>query len=128
MSKILLALALLGIAALVYAKARGGENVLPPKEFVEKHKAEGGVLLDVRTPEEYTAGHVAGAENINFYDPGFAEKIAGKDKQQTYFVYCRSGGRSGKTAAMMKEAGFTKVYDMAGGMNAYEAAKLPVEK
>ncbi len=128
MSKIVLVLALLGIAALVYAKARGGENVLPPKEFVEKHKAQGGVLLDVRTPDEYKAGHLAGAENVNFYDADFAEKIAGKDKQKTYFVYCRSGGRSGKTAAMMKEAGFASVYDMAGGMNAYEAAKLPIEK
>ncbi len=128
MSKWLLALALLTVAALVFARVRGGENVLAPKEFVEKYKAEGGVLLDVRTPDEYKAGHMAGSENINFYDADFAQKIAAKDKAKTYFVYCRSGGRSGKTAAMMKEAGFTKVYDMAGGMGAYEAAQLPVEK
>lgn len=84
------------------------------------------VVLDVRTPEEYAAGHLEGATLIDFYEPGFAEQIAALDPGVPYVVYCRSGNRSGETTALMDELGFASVADVDGGILAWDAAGLPV--
>src|SRR5205809_7145657 len=54
------------------------------------------VVLDVRTPREFEAGHIKGATNINFNDKEFAKRVAALDKNKTYVVHCAAGGRSGK--------------------------------
>src|SRR4051812_31188353 len=56
------------------------------------------LLLDVRTPEEYSAGKLANSVNIDFNDEDFKEQIAKLDKSKTCYVYCRSGNRSHKAA------------------------------
>lgn len=85
-------------------------------DLLARRQADGGaVILDVRTPEEFQAGHAPGALNINFYDSDFSASLDRLDKNQSYFVYCRSGSRSGKTLTLMKQNGFTEVYDLAGG-------------
>ena len=90
--------------------------------------AEPGVkLLDVRTPEEYAEGHIAGAQLLDWNAPGFAEGLAGLDENATWVVYCRSGNRSGQATALMAQEGFTDVNDVAGGIVAWEAAGLPVQ-
>ena len=76
-------------------------------------------LIDVRTPEEFAKGHLDGAKNINFNAPTFENQINQLDKNQPAFIYCHSGGRSGKAYKKMKAWGFTKVYDMEGGYSAY---------
>ena len=73
----------------------------------EQAKADGAVVLDVRSPEEFAAGHVAGATNLNFESADFASAVADLDKGDTYVVYCRSGRRSALAAAQMSEAGLT---------------------
>jgi len=73
-------------------------------------------LVDVRTPAEYAAGHLEGAVNINFNDENFETLISTVDKSKPVAVYCGRGGRSGKCASFMKEAGFTKIYDLDGGI------------
>ena len=73
-------------------------------------------LLDVRTPEEYTAGHLKGAVNINFYEQTFEEKIDSLDKRKKYLVYCRSGGRSRQTMFLMRDLGFEEVCNLSGGI------------
>ena len=85
-------------------------------------------VLDVRTPEEYAEGHVAGATLIDFYEPDFAERIGELDRDQEYVVYCRSGNRSGQAVALMAEQGFGAVNDVDGGIVAWEAAGLPVSR
>jgi len=91
--------------------------------------ADGGVqVLDVRTPEEFAAGHVKGATLIDFYEPDFAERIAELDRDTAYVVYCRSGNRSGKATALMAEQGFAAVSDVDGGVVAWQAAGLPLER
>ncbi len=87
---------------------------------------DGGVtLLDVRTPEEFAAGHIAGAENIDFYASDFADRLGGLDHGGRYVVYCKSGNRSGQATVMMAQGGFASVTDVDGGFDAWETAGLP---
>lgn len=83
-------------------------------------------IIDVRTPEEFAAGHVAGAININVEAPDFDEQIAALDAEDAYLVYCRSGRRSALAADQMAEAGFTDIID-AGGLEELAAAGAPIE-
>jgi rhodanese-related sulfurtransferase len=79
-------------------------------------------ILDVRTPEEFAAGHLEGAVNYNIHAPEFADNLAKLDKEKEVVVYCAAGGRSAKAAGQMNGLGFKKVRDMSGGMNAWRAA------
>jgi rhodanese-related sulfurtransferase len=73
-------------------------------------------LIDVRTPEEYAEGFINNANNINFFDDDFLSQMSVLDRDKPVYLYCKSGGRSGKAAIQLKEAGFTKVYDLEGGI------------
>ncbi|MEO1436628.1 MAG: rhodanese-like domain-containing protein, partial [Bacteroidota bacterium] len=84
-----------------------------------KHVESNLQLIDVRTPEEVAQGAIEGATNINFRASDFQEKILALDKEQPVLVYCKSGGRSGKTADLLVKQGFTKVYDLDGGYTAF---------
>ena len=84
------------------------------------------VVLDVRTPAEFTAGHLPGARNLDIEASTFAAQVAGLDKDTTYAVYCRSGSRSDAALEQMSAAGFTHLYDLAGGLNAWQAVGGPV--
>jgi len=77
--------------------------------------AQGAVVLDVRTPEEYAEGHLDGARNLNVADD-FGRAVSALPKTGRYVVYCRSGNRSAQAAAVMKGLGFTDVAD-AGGLD-----------
>lgn len=85
------------------------------------------VVLDVRTPDEFNAGHLDGAVMIDFYESDFAANINELDRDQPYLLYCRSGNRSGQTLALMEDLGFTNVADVDGGINAWLDAGLPVQ-
>jgi phage shock protein E len=100
--------------------------VLASPEEAQALIADGDVtVLDVRTPEEFAAGHLAGAENVDFYATDFAEQIDTLDQGEQYVVYCRSGNRSEKATRLMAQKGFTTVADVDGGIVAWEAAGLP---
>ncbi len=79
-------------------------------------------LIDVRTPEEVAKGSIEGAINYNFYDADFEEKIKSLNPETATYIYCKSGGRSGKTAKLLTKLGFQEVYDLKGGFNAWKAA------
>lgn len=83
------------------------------------------VILDVRTPEEFAEGHLDGAIMIDFYRDDFADRLAGLDPNVPYLLYCRSGNRSGQTASIMSDLGFTNVADVDGGILAWNQAGLP---
>jgi rhodanese-related sulfurtransferase len=86
----------------------------------------GAVVVDVRTPAEFAAGHLDGAVNIDVQDaPGFAAAVGGLDPAATYVVYCRTGNRSAQAVARMTDLGFT-VVDAGGLTAAAEATGLPV--
>ena len=79
-------------------------------------KDENSTLIDVRTFEEFNEGHIDGAINIDIFSPKFQEDVEKLDKDKKYFVVCRSGGRSMSAASAMESLGFSKIYNMAGGM------------
>jgi rhodanese-related sulfurtransferase len=85
-------------------------------------------LVDVRTPDEFQSGYIAGAQNLNIQDADFAKKIGQLDKTRPVLVYCAMGGRSAKAASQFSKLGFPNVYDLKGGMTAWKAAGKPVEK
>ncbi len=93
----------------------------------EKRGDTSFAILDVRTPEEYTSGHLAGSENIDYYAADIKEKLAELDRSKTYLVYCRTGKRSSAVATMMESLGFTQINDLQGGIEAWKAASLPIE-
>ena len=84
------------------------------------------VVLDVRTPEEFSEGHLDGAINIDFYEPDFGTNLASLDKDVPYVLYCRSGNRSGTTAQEMRSLGFTEVYEVDGGILSWLDNGLPL--
>lgn len=78
-----------------------------------------GTILDVRTPEEWAEGTIAKAEKIDYYSDDFATQVEKLDKSKPVFVYCKKGGRSAGAAETLKEKGFTKVYNLDGGITAW---------
>ena len=73
------------------------------------------VLVDVRTPEEYVAGSVQGAENIDFLGENFKEEFAKFDKEKPVYIFCQSGNRSEKAGKVLSEMGFEEIYDIESG-------------
>lgn len=106
--------------------ATPGVRVAPPEQAHALVDAADVVVLDVRTPEEYAAGHIEGAVLVDFQADDFADRIASLDRDTTYVLYCRSGNRSAQARALMDELGFRDVTDVAGGFQAWQAAGLPV--
>ncbi|MFV0374916.1 rhodanese-like domain-containing protein [Microbacterium sp.] len=84
------------------------------------------VIVDVRTPAEYSEGHLQGALNIDVQSPAFADGIAGLDPAGEYVVYCRSGNRSATAVKAMRDAGFTGVTDAGGMSSAAESTGLEI--
>ena len=85
-------------------------------------------IIDVRTPEEYAGGHIGNAVNVDYYSASFKDEINGFARDRTYIIYCRTGARSAGARDIMKELGFQKIYNMAGGITGWEAAGLPLVK
>ena len=80
---------------------------------------QGGTILDVRTPEEWAEGTIANAQKMNYFDENFPAQIENLNKETPVFVYCKSGGRSSSAAQLLKEKGFSKIYNLDGGITAW---------
>ena len=86
------------------------------------------IIIDVRTPEEFAAGHIENAINIDFRSEGFEDSINELDKNKTYLVYCRTANRSRSAVNIMEELDFNEIYHMLGGIVQWEAEGLPIAK
>ena len=86
------------------------------------------VILDVRTPEEYSEGHIKDAVLIDFMGEDFQKQIENLDKSKTYAVYCKAGGRQQKASVEMEALGFEKILLLDGGITSWTAEGKPVEK
>ena len=98
------------------------------EEFAKLRATGTNVVLDVRTREEWEQGHLPDAILIDFIEPDFEEKIAKLDPDKTYLVVCASGGRSARACKKMEALKFKELYNVKGGMNAWEKAGKPVVK
>lgn len=109
-------------SALAQSEAPG----IAPSELSER-RASGTapVVIDVRTPEEYAAGHIPGAVNIPF--DRIAERITEIDAPHGVALYCMVGPRARKGEAALLGSGYTSVFHLEGGLAAWQAAGLPVE-
>jgi phage shock protein E len=96
-------------------------------DFAKKDLSN-AVIIDVRTPGEFGAGHLNGAELIDLSNREFPAKIGKLDKSATYFVYCKTGVRSRSAVSYMVQNGFTNVCDISGGLSALARAGVQLEK
>ncbi len=121
-----MAIAALGVSACSSSSPMSGtasqatSQHMAASDFATAMKAPGTIVLDVRTPAEFSTGHLPAAKNVDFEGADFATQITALDKNATYAVYCRSGNRSGKAMEQMATAGFAHVYDLAGGISAWK--------
>jgi rhodanese-related sulfurtransferase len=95
-------------------------------EFSVKAAEPDVITLDVRTPLEFSQGHLENAINIDFQSGNFEAEVSRLDKNATYAVYCRSGNRSGEAVKVMADLGFTSIYDMDGGVIDWASAGKPL--
>ena len=103
-------------------------QVIPLEKFEKMASKKKNMLMDVRTPEEVSEGHLPGAVNINFLGENFSSEVEKLNKNKTYLLYCRSGSRTRRAADQMQKAGFKKVYMLEGGITAWKEAGKPIEK
>lgn len=107
-------------------KTQNAKTNLSAVEFAEKIKElPNAPIIDVRTSDEFSGGHLQNAQNIDISGSDFEQQIETLDKSKPVFVYCLSGGRSASAASAMREAGFKEVYELDGGIMKWRGASLP---
>lgn len=101
---------------------------LSPQEYANAVTTDTtAVILDVRRPDEFAAGHLKNALLLDFLNTkAFRQGIEQLDKEKTYYIYCRSGRRSANAATTMQKLGF-RVVEMRGGIEAWKAENLPLD-
>ncbi len=104
--------------ALAFSTPKVG-GLLGSNDFITKYiNTPNAVLVDVRTPAEYDAGHIADAIDVDFENTNFSSDVKKLDPLKTYFVYCRSGNRSAQAIVVMKNSGIKNIYELQGGISA----------
>lgn len=122
-------LSILALATVVSCQGQTGVQVLNVDAFEQKLNATPEkIILDVRTDEEYAQGRMKNATQIDYYQRDFKTEVAKLDKTKPVFVYCASGVRSNSAAKILKQQGFTEIYDLKGGLNAWTRSGKPVVK
>lgn len=103
-------------------------EVIAPKAMYDVLlKDPGAQLLDVRTKDEFAVSHLKDAQNICVTDTDFKQKVAHLDKDKPVYVYCKKGGRSAQASKILKELGFTKIFDLQGGITNWEQQQLSTQ-
>ena len=101
---------------------------LKPAAFKKQLGESKGILIDVRTPEEFNEGHIANAINMDVKASDFTDRIKNLDKTIPYFIYCGIGKRSMHAIEIMQSEKFASLYNLEGGLDAWKNEKLPVIK
>jgi rhodanese-related sulfurtransferase len=126
---------ILGCMLLMSTVSFSQQKKLPPiqdvsvqefKKIMDSMQDE--VILDLRTPEETVKGKIPGAIEIDFHGSAFKSSIAALDRNKVYLIYCAAGSRSGDTAELMEEMGFTRVYNLEDGYKGWVKEEMPVTK
>ena len=124
--KNLLILVLFTVGSWACSHAQTTQN-LDAKAFKETMtKTPNKIILDVRTKGEVAQGVIAGALQIDYNNPHFEHQLEQLDKSKPIFVYCAIGGRSGSAAQLMQKKGFKNIYNLDGGISAWQRAGYPI--
>lgn len=115
---------LLTAIALIFGVTLGVAACASPAEPVGL--SEGTIIIDVRTPAEFATGHLENALNIDVQSPDFQAQVSELDPEASYFVYCRTGNRSGQAMAKMANLGFTDMRNGQGVQAASDYSGIPV--
>lgn len=105
-------------------------NLTPTEafNFIKEHENDPDlIILDVRTPWEFSKEHIERAENLDFTDPDFNENVEKLDKDKMYIIYCKSGNRSDKVMEIFRNSGFINVYSIRGGFEGWKSSNLNYE-
>jgi phage shock protein E len=121
-----------GVVVFLTGRAVPAQATKPVKQidieqFDKLRQEKDHVVLDVRTAQEFSQGHVPGAVNIDISDPQFKKKVETLDKSKTYLVHCARGVRSARAAKIMSPLGFD-LLDYHGGFDEWKKSGKPVEK
>jgi rhodanese-related sulfurtransferase len=116
----------------VHEERRSGEDLpdeFPPKDaadFIRSHPE--CVVIDVREPHEFAAGHLDGAQNLDYHRSTFSTDLGRFDPKKLYMLYCRRGIRAAQARKLMIEKGFSQVCCVQGGIDRWKAEGLPVKE
>lgn len=101
---------------------------LKAEVFKTRIENEAVQLIDVRTPKEFDAGHINNAININYFSKNFQDSISLLRTELPVFIYCRSGKRSSKSAAIFRAVGFDSIYQLEGGFLKWKSNGFIIER
>jgi phage shock protein E len=126
MKRLVFIAALLSLFLAACSPAASPEGMISPADYVSQYQNNNAphLLLDVRTPEEYADGHIAGAVNIPLAELG--NQLSQVPRDIPVIVYCRTGVRAAQAATLLRDSGYTNVLNM-GGIVDWVNAGYPVE-
>lgn len=116
------------LLGLLITESRKGGQSLSPQQATQLVNGQNGVLVDIRKKDEFKAGHIAGAVNIEYAN--FSNKLSEleKHKDKPIIVVCKTGTTAGAAGAILRKSGFTQVNKLSGGILEWQAQKLPLVK
>jgi len=115
-----------GVALVVPTLGKG--SGLSPQDMVQLMNREKAVVIDVCEPDEFARGHVVGAKNLPLGELEAKLSQVAKNKSNPVVMVCQVGARSARAAATAKKLGYENVQSLAGGLKAWQAANMPIEK
>ena len=119
------------LGALIFIELRrnaGGAKTIGPSEAVTLVNRQNAVVLDIREDTEYHQGHIIGALNIPLSKLSNRINELEKKKKRPIITYCRSGARSASACRTLSKHGFEAVYNLSGGIAAWQGANLPTTR
>jgi len=125
----LISIALVSGGLLLWPVIQGAASAgLSPTDAVQLINREKAVLVDVSETGEFAAGHIVGAKNIPLGELEAKLVAAVKNKTLPLILVCQTGSRSGRALVIAKKLGYDQAQSLGGGLTAWKAASLPVEK
>ena len=127
-TRIWIAILCTGLLSLGACRPQGETREMSQAEALAALESDAPPLfLDVRTPEEYAAGHVPGALNVPHDQVAARLAEISAQRERLVVVYCERGGRASQASAVLAEAGLEHLAHLTGDMSAWRAADLPLE-
>ena len=122
------AIAVMSGAALLWLNLRGGGDGISQQDAVIMMNREHAIVVDVRDASEFSSGHLPGARHFPLDNLELGASDLDKFKKRPCIVYCERGLRSGKAKKILAGRGFDRVHSLAGGIDAWREAGMPVDQ